>query len=439
MVSGSFQIELLSFISIRRLKRRFLFHWNPAFSPFPLLVAIQFLFCSACVSANGAGGEANNKSSVVYINTSIENGSKINWEMANDSTVNIYLAYDYEREVLNRAYDHWHFLLEADTGSDITMVFHNFNEIYNGEHIPFNTWIMDCITSPDDKTWQHVPVEWIEGDRMKVKIHMESDSLYVARVEPYRVSDVKNLISRIKGEKKITITLIGKTVEGRELQIIQVGNDNAPHRIFIRARAHAWEAGGNWVVEGIIRKLLDGSDKSEGYLNNYVVYILPMANMDGVARGVSRFNLNGMDLNRNLTVPANPVLAPENAAMERWLDDMVAKGQKPDLAIDFHNDSNGPLFFSSTGKNKKGYVANMKVLEKLLREKTWFTERTSFFGTTSFEEGLISRYGIDALVYELNAHWVEGLNKKPLSKDWILLGSQLCHAFDEYFNEVSKL
>jgi hypothetical protein len=201
---------------------------------------------------------------------------------------------------------------------------------------------------------------------------------------------------------------------------------------------HPWEPGGNWVVEGIIHKLLDNSEESKAYLRDYTVYILPMANIDGVARGVSRFNLNGMDLNRNLTAPADPLLSPENAAMEKWLEGMIAKGLKPDLAIDFHNDSNGPLFFSSAGKEKIGYVENMKVLEGLLREHTWFTEHTSFFGSTSFEEGLMARYNIDALVYELNAHWIEGLNKKPLSDDWILLGGQLCNVFDLYLKEKKE-
>jgi hypothetical protein len=262
--------------------------------------------------------------------------------------------------------------------------------------------------------------------------------LYIARVEPYRLSDLENLLSDIKEHGMVKIIPIGKTVEGRELQIIQIGDSNSPHSIFIRARAHAWEAGGNWVVEGIIKKLLDDSEESKERLKNYTVYILPMANMDGVARGVSRFNLNGMDLNRNLTEPANPILAPENAAMQLWLESMIAKGLKPDLAIDFHNDSNGPLFFASTGKDSKSYVGNMRMLESLLREKTWFSEGSSFFGKTSFESGLMLRYGIDALVYELNAHWIKSLNKKPLSADWILLGEQLCPVFDEYLKKAAK-
>lgn len=375
------------------------------------------------------------RSSVIYINNQIENGSNLNWDIAEDGTVNIYLAYDYERESLNRAFDHWHFLLEAEAGSAITLMFHNFNEIYNGKHIPFGTWIMDCVSSPDNQVWSHIPVEWLDGDRMKVEVHMESDSLYLARVEPYRLSNLQDLFLKLQGQEEVRITPIGHTVQGRILNLIQIGDDRAPYRIFIRARAHAWEAGGNWVVEGIIQSLLNESEQDHNYLSKYSVYILPMANMDGVANGVSRFNMNGMDLNRKWNEPADPVLSPENVAIESWLEGMIARGLKPHLAIDFHNDSNGPLFFASAGKQKKAYEKNMKLLENLLRENTWYSEGSSFSGGETFEQGLMKRYDIQALVYELNAHWIKSLNKKPLSDDWLLLGHQLCPVFDEYFKK----
>jgi len=404
----------------------------------------KHLFVCLCLLAISTFGFSMNafsgdeKLPITYINNKIENGSNLNWDIAEDGTINIYLAYDYERESLNRAYDHWHFLLEAEAGSDITLIFHNFSEVYNGKLMPFNTWIMDCITSSDDRVWSHVPVEWLEGERMKVEIHMASDSLYIARVEPYRLSNLEALIAGLRAKENVKITSIGKTVEGRILNIIQIGDDHAPNSLFIRARAHPWEAGGNWVLEGIIRTLLDESGRGNDYLSNYTVYILPMANMDGVANGVSRFNMNGMDLNRKLLAPADPKLSPENAAMESWLEGLIARGIKPGLAIDFHNDSNGPLFFASSGKHDRIYVRNMELLEGLLREHTWFSEGTSFFGSESFEEGLMSRYGINALVYELNAHWIKSKEKMPLSSDWLELGDQLCPVFDEYFKKYNR-
>jgi hypothetical protein len=42
-----------------------------------------------------------------------------------------------------------------------------------------------------------------------------------------------------------------------------------------------------------------------------------MANKDAVARGKSRFNSQGYDLNRKWDAGADSVLAPENYAVER--------------------------------------------------------------------------------------------------------------------------
>jgi murein tripeptide amidase MpaA len=122
---------------------------------------------------------------------------------------------------------------------------------------------------------------------------------------------------------------IGKTVEARDLEIVRVGNPLAPYRVFLRARAHPWEAGGNWVVHGLVNRLLKDDDDARLFLKRYCLYVMPMANKDGVARGRSRFNLHGKDLNRDWNSPADPALAPENAALEDWLSKMMTDGKPP--------------------------------------------------------------------------------------------------------------
>ena len=48
-----------------------------------------------------------------------------------------------------------------------------------------------------------------------------------------------------------------------------------------------------------------------------------MANKDAVAKGRTRFNLSGIDLNRGWDQLADPVLAPENHALEIWLNKQI--------------------------------------------------------------------------------------------------------------------
>ena len=100
-----------------------------------------------------------------------------------------------------------------------------------------------------------------------------------------------------------------------------------------------------------------------------------MANKDGVARGRTRFNLQGMDLNRNWDKPADPQLCPENYALERWLEGMIRAGQAPQLALELHNDGAGKLHVSrSPVPDLNRYLERMTTHEELLRRYTWFTE-----------------------------------------------------------------
>jgi hypothetical protein len=83
----------------------------------------------------------------------------------------------------------------------------------------------------------------------------------------------------------------------------------------------------------------------------------------------------------------------------------------------------------------------MKRFEELLKKHTWFREGSTggtFRNPGSIGEGLLERYGIDAVILELNCDWIAGLQKPPEGKDWELLGRQMLRAFAEYFDPALK-
>lgn len=376
------------------------------------------------------------KSNLKYINTNFENASQLEWEVDSLGIVNVSLIYDHERASPNRANGHWHFKLEADSGSEVTVILKNFENVWNGmKGVPVSEKT-NCLISTDGINWTVIPTDFISGNRLKFKVPMKSDQMYVASVEPYRISDLDKLIIEIKGKPQVEIMKVGNTAEGRPLEIIRIGNPDAAFSVFLRARAHSWEPGGNWVVQGLIRTLLEKD--AAHFLKRYSVYIMPMTNKDGVARGRTRFNTNGKDLNREWDRPADRILTPEKYAFESWLEMMISKGRKPQLAIDLHNDQGGNIHVNLPSAVNSQYVSNMKRVENLLYKHTWFTEGPSHVKNPgSFGEGLAKRYGIDAFVYELNYEWIAGLNKAPMGKDWELLGKQLAEVFYLYFDKTN--
>ena len=375
-----------------------------------------------------------------FIDTSFENASPLWYESAADGTVQVHLLYDHERSSPNRAAGHFYFLLHGRPGAKITLEFKNLDNVWNGRSGSVAKELNTAVISPDGRTWQSVPTEHLPTNRVRLTVQMPGPRLYVARLEPYRLSDLDRLLASIRPHPLVQITPIGHTVEGRALEIVRLGRPQAPYRVFLRARAHPWESGGNWILEGLIRRLLREDKGASNALDRYGVFILPMANKDGVAHGRTRFNLLGKDLNRDWDKPADPRLAPENDALEKWLGTMIQAGQAPHLALELHNDGNGQLHLSRPPVPELArYLERMATLEKLLRQHTWFTEgstQEAFRNTGTLGDGWLERYHLDAAVHEFNCNWIAGLKECPSARHWQEYGTNLVTVLYEYFGTV---
>ncbi|MFC1551544.1 M14 family zinc carboxypeptidase [Candidatus Latescibacterota bacterium] len=375
-----------------------------------------------------------------FIDTSFENASPLDWEIDEDRTIHIRLLSDHERSTPNRQGGHWHFKLEADPGSQwIIILSDGFDTIWNRQRItPLSDETTFCA-SPDGKEWTVHQTEMIEGNRLKLQVTVETGELYIARITPYSLSHLQSLKERIGGHDFVEITDIGRTVQGRALEMIRVGDPDAPHSLVIRARAHPWEPGGNWVMDGLLDRLCGDDADAQKWRKQFCVYVMPMANKDGVVAGMTRFNMRGKDLNREWDQPADQVLAPEKHALEQWLDAMVQKERRPDIYIDFHNDNNGNVSFRpppqvtpDTNRHRPQHF------EAVLRAHTWFTEvcRTSEPPKPGEPGGgLSARYGFMAITHELNSNYIAGLDQPASATHWKTYGASLPNVFAEYFNK----
>lgn len=377
-----------------------------------------------------------------YIDTSFENASPLHWEVQADRSILISLPYDHERESPNRASLHWHFRIEGRPGSTHTIVLQNFSNIWNGRPGLAVDAQTTSVLSEDGRIWRAEKMSFADS-KVSLRVTLPpSGRLYVARVEPYRLSDLEALLKEIRPHPLVHLEAIGHTVDRRPLEIVRVGRADAPYRVFLRARAHPWEPGGNWVIQGLVRALLADTPEAERARAVFCAYLLPMANMDGVVRGRSRFNLHGRDLNRNWDRPAPADLAPENHALEQWLLAMNARNLRLHFALELHNDSGGKLHLSRPDvPGLAQYLADMQRFETLLRRHTWFTEGSTgsqFRNPGTLGDGWLERFGIPAAVLEFNANWIAGKKKIPLGADWEEFGRNLLPVFCDYFGAAPR-
>lgn len=89
--------------------------------------------------------------------------------------------------------------------------------------------------------------------------------------------------------------------------------------IIIMARQHPGETQGSFVCEGVVQKLLSKGKQADFLIKNYVFYVIPMVNPDGVVYGHYRTNLSGKDLNRKWNATQKDLNCPEVAAIKSYI------------------------------------------------------------------------------------------------------------------------
>ena len=404
-----------------------------------LLLALFLLPFSIIANSQGI-----NKLSIKYIDYYFENGSPLLWNIENDTLLKISLIPDYQRQTLNRQTDHWYFRIIADKGTRIRMTIEKMvPDVYNGR--PATDWWsyregIPCYFSYDNSGWEALKMTTLPDKELYIDFVMKEESVFLARLPVYTTYNLNNLLERIADQRNIKVKNIGKTIENRPLELLQLGNPDAKYQVILRARAHPWEPGGNWVVEGFIDEFIHQASMEQG--KNFCFYIIPMANKDGVVRGMTRFNTAGMDLNRNWDKEPDSLLCPENYCLEKFIEGLIRNGKKPSLVIDLHNDDKGDIHLSKRDKRDNGFQNDILKLEKLMREHTSFSESMRYSWNTdgqttvmTINNGLYIRYGIESFVYELNANWITGLKKIPSSDDWKETGKGLIRVLYKYFEK----
>lgn len=127
--------------------------------------------------------------------------------------------------------------------------------------------------------------------------------------------------------------IAGRSVENRPIMYLVLGQ--GPDTTFILSTIHGDEPAGTPLVQRLAEYLQQNPD----LLRGRTVVLLPVANPDGLARK-SRFNANGVDLNRNFEADNRvnikeygPVALsePESRAIER-----IIQGYNPDRIVSIH-------------------------------------------------------------------------------------------------------
>ena len=232
-----------------------------------------------------------------------------------------------------------------------------------GEATYANAWEnYQAVASYDRENWFRVETEF-DGKVMTIHHEPEFDSVYYAYFEPYSWERHLALLGSVEQSGLARVLDLGSTIDGRDLNVVVVGNPAAEKKIWIIARQHPGESMAEWLVEGTLNALLDPANPlARAILDKAVVYVVPNMNPDGSVRGNLRTNAAGANLNREWMTPSletSPeVFYVKNKILETGCD----------LFLDIHGDEALPYIFVAGSEMLEGFS------EKQIVEQQAFVE-----------------------------------------------------------------
>jgi murein tripeptide amidase MpaA len=196
-----------------------------------------------------------------------------------------------------------------------------------------------ACASYDRVNWFRVPTTF-DGQVMTIAHTPAMDSVYYAYFEPYSFERHLELMDRAQMLDNVRMVDLGNTVDGRDFNMLVIGDPQAAKKVWVIARQHPGETMAEWFVEGMLDALLDPAHPfGRQLLKEAVFYVVPNMNPDGAARGNLRTNGAGANLNREWL----------NPSMERSPEVFLVKAKMHetgcDLFLDVHGDEGLPYVF----------------------------------------------------------------------------------------------
>lgn len=199
------------------------------------------------------------------------------------------------------------------------------------------------VSHDNGKTWQRIAECGVHDYKSCVytfSVNAESDNTLVASHYPYSFTDHEQRISQWKSHPSAQHEIIGKSVEGRPIDLLKISEarSNEVPVIWITARQHAAESPASFAIQGFLDYLLSDDSRAIALRKNAQIYAIPMINPDGVFAGNYRDNIKGINLNRVWNCADNES-SPEVKCITDKVGEVVKAGGKFEVFIDFHADS----------------------------------------------------------------------------------------------------
>lgn len=383
----------------------------------------------------------------IQVSDDFESGSLGEWRVENDTRLIFAPRMEQDQDKVNSAITWFYGRLSNVLHREVTIrIEAREYTVYNGRKgniLPFERNTVP-VFSYDSEHWERFTDCSFDlpSKTLRIRHIFGRDTVWIAYIPPYTYSRLEALLEEARAHPGVKIGSIGKSVEGRVLYVVDVDEpglqkDDRPVVWFV-ARQHAFEAGGSWALEGMLRFLVSADPEAAAIRRKMRFRLCPMLNPDGVVRGGTRFNARGVDLNRHWRgddplshdASAAPEIALLRQAIVRW-----SKTDRLDLWVNIHNndmvwnDEGDYIRFAPAAREQ-----DARRLERLLRQETVFTGPfDASLDPASTESVVAGETGALAFLMEMKTGYLENLGRWAGTDVFLDCGRDLALAVSDFY------
>lgn len=219
-------------------------------------------------------------------------------------------------------------------------------------------------------------------------------------IEILTLSDAGNLTDHV-------VPKMGHLFPNRGPEDRAIATPNFAHskRVFVvSARVHPSEAGGSYLLEGLIDRLKTQDEATKTFFRNSVLYVIPMLNPDGVELGFTRCDANGFNLNARYNDA--DIHTPSIYALKKFIRYQNSRARVR-MFLDLHAHFTRRGFFTFGNPLRPKNYRSVLEFPFIVRSQTrHFSVASSRFGSKRLEEST-SRKELFKLTKLRNVYTVE--------------------------------
>ncbi|MEC7289757.1 MAG: M14-type cytosolic carboxypeptidase, partial [Pseudomonadota bacterium] len=230
------------------------------------------------------------------ISSAFDGGNIIVKDASDPQNVRLEIARDHQSDF----YQWFYFRITGPAEEKLRLVLENAG----GAAYPKGWENYQAVVSYDLENWRRVPTSY-DGTVLTIETETGAGSVYVAYFAPYPMGRHRTLIARAGALADATVSVLGQTLDGRDMDLITIGAPGDDRRsLWITARQHPGETMAEWWMEGALEVLGNPADTLGRALREKCrFHVVPNCNPDGSRRGHLRTNAKGVNLNREWAEP----------------------------------------------------------------------------------------------------------------------------------------